>query len=200
MIDFIIDIDKQLFLFLNGLHSDFFDPVMYFISKKEPWYPLYFILVLIIVIQYRLKAWMPLLLLVLAIVSSELVSVHLLKETVQRLRPCKDPALSGLVHIVNGHCGGNYGFVSTHASDTFAGATFISLIMRVKPMQLFMFAWAFLISYSRIYLGVHYPMDVFFGALLGVLIGYGAFKLVHLLNRKYLGSFFTYTWQRADNQ
>jgi undecaprenyl-diphosphatase len=110
--------------------------------------------------------------------------VLLFKDTVQRLRPCHAPDLQGLVHLVNGHCGGLYGFVSSHAANHFAIATFMTGMLQRRPRwaAAVLYIWAALIGYSRIYLGAHYPGDVIVGAMYGALIGglaYGLFRSIH---------------------
>ena len=172
MLDFLLDLDKQLFLALNGLHNGFFDQVMYYISEKLTWLHLYALLLFLIFRRYRWRGLVVLVLVIVQVSLSDQISV-LMKNTFMRLRPCHEPALEGLVHIVRDHCGGRYGFVSSHAANTFALATFMTLLMgdKFRWMLPVMFTFAGLNAYSRIYLGVHYPGDVIFGALLGVLIG-----------------------------
>ena len=98
-----------------------------------------------------------------------------------RPRPCRDPDIGHLVHRVNNYCGGAYGFVSGHAANSFALATMISLLFRKKWVSTGLLIWATMVSYSRIYLGVHYPGDVIFGALLGTLLGLTIFYVLHRL-------------------
>jgi len=169
MIDTLIQADKQAMLLLNSRHSPFFDQVMWFVSGRPEWIPLYLALLGWVIWRYRKRSvWIILTLVVMIVLSDQLA--NLLKNGVQRLRPCRDPEIGSLVHIVRNQCGGAFGFVSGHAANSFALAVFISLLFRKAWLTVSMLSWAALVSYSRIYLGVHYPGDVLAGALLGTVI------------------------------
>ena len=113
------NLDKELFLFLNSLNSPFWDQIMYSISGKIIWIPLYLAILVTIGVKYRKRFPLILLFIILAVALADQSSVHLFKNVFQRLRPCHDPELEGLVHLVNGRCGGLYGFVSSHAANSF---------------------------------------------------------------------------------
>jgi len=117
----------------------------------------------------------------LCVLLADQLSVHLFKNVFQRLRPSHEPELTGMVHLVRDYRGGNWGFVSSHAANTFAIATFLSLIFKNRKFWIILFSWCIIVSYTRIYLGVHYPGDIFGGALLGMVIGWGNSKLTFFL-------------------
>lgn len=174
VLEFLINIDKQLFLAINGWNSPFFDQVMYFMSQKLVWAPLYAALLVLMWLVYKRKFWYILPLIVLLVTLTDQVSVVLFKDIFERLRPCHEPSLEGLVRIVRNHCGGSYGFISSHAANTFGVALFAGLLLkpRYKWVLPVLIGWASIVSYSRVYLGVHYPGDVIVGALVGAVLGY----------------------------
>lgn len=175
LIEKIEHIDQQLFLFLNGINSPFFDPLMLFFTETYTWIPLYVILLYFIIRHYGPKSLFWILpLIALLITCSDQTSVHFFKNVFQRYRPCHNLNLQAQVHLIAG-CGGKFGFVSSHAVNSFALATFFHFILKekVKYFGVTIFVWAALVAYSRIYAGVHYPADIIFGALWGILIGFG---------------------------
>ena len=166
--------DTDLFLILNGFHNDFWDTVMYWASEKYFWVPFYALLLVLIGVKLKWKTLLVILpLIVLLILLSDQGSVFL-KNFFQRYRPCHNLVIQDIVHTLNGKCGGQYGFVSSHAANTFALAMFVGMLFRkkLKWMLVFMLFWAGFVSYSRIYTGVHYPADIMAGALLGTGMGF----------------------------
>lgn len=176
-------LDQQLFLFLNSLNSPFWDQVMHAISGRIIWAPLYLAILIYLGIKYKRKLLIILLFIVLAVTLSDQLSV-LLKNTFQRLRPCLEPELDGLVHLFKGECGGKYSFVSSHATNAFDVALLSLLFIKRRWYTISIILWASVIGYSRIYLGVHYPGDVICGSILGSLIGWSVYKLYLLADNQ----------------
>ncbi|MCU0462083.1 MAG: phosphatase PAP2 family protein [Bacteroidales bacterium] len=177
-------LDHQLFLLINSHNSPFWDQVMYAISGKIIWVPLYLAILIWLGINFKKRFPIILLFIILAVTLADQGSVQLFKNIFHRLRPCHEPSLAGLVHLVNGKCGGLYGFVSSHATNSFNVALLSLMLIRKRWYTISILIWAAVIGYSRIYLGVHYPGDVICGALLGALIGWGMYKLYELTDRR----------------
>ncbi len=189
MIDWLNTIDTQVFLALNGLHAPYFDASMKLFTGKWIWVPMYAAVLFAVVRNYRWRQTLAVLFAVvrnyrwrqtlavlvcvaLAITIADQVCATLIRPEVCRLRP-SNPAnpLSEMVHIVGGYRGGSYGFPSCHAANSFALASFLTLLFANRKLSLFIFAWAVLNSYSRVYLGVHYPGDLLVGAIIGTAAG-----------------------------
>lgn len=165
------DIDARLLLIVNGAHSPFFDSVMWCISGRWIWVPFYAVLAYLL---FRRMSWkrasIRLVTIGLIILAADQTCATLIRPEIGRLRPANlNNPLSSFVHVVNGYRGGRYGFPSCHAANTFALAVFMSLVIRHKWFTVMMFSWAFVVSYSRMYLGVHYFGDLFCGATIGSL-------------------------------
>ena len=185
-------IDKSLFLFFNSFNSPIWDKVMWTVSGRLTWLPLYIAILVILGIKYKKKLLIIFPLLILTVVITDQVSLHVFKNVFERLRPCHEPSLEGLVHIVNGKCGGKFGFVSSHASNSFGIATISFLLMKKRWFSISILLWASIVAYSRVYLGVHYPGDIIGGTLLGLASGYLIFQVFKILDTQYLArsSFF----------
>lgn len=169
MIDWLNTIDTQVFLALNGLHAPYFDVFMKLFTGKWIWVQMYAAVLFAVVRNYRWRQTLAVLVCVaLAITIADQVCATLIRPEVCRLRPSNpENPLSEMVHIVGGYRGGSYGFPSCHAANSFALASFLTLLFANRKLSLFIFAWAVLNSYSRVYLGVHYPGDLLVGAIIG---------------------------------
>ena len=172
MIEWLKDIDTSVFLFLNGIHSEYFDSFMWIATTKWIWIPFYLSLLVIVA---RIGNWrkvaVVLCYLGLAVALADQLGATVIRPLVERLRPSNlDNPISSLVHIVNDYRGGAYGFPSCHAANSFALAVFLSLVLRNRKLSAVLFVWAAVNSYSRLYLGVHYPGDLLVGALLGTVV------------------------------
>lgn len=178
MMEVMHEFDKWLLLLINSHHNSFWDSVMWFSSGITNWFPVYIFLFLLLIFTYKKQSWLLILLILPLILVSDQLSSTLIKEWAQRLRPSHEPGLENLLHYVNGYRGGLYGFVSSHASNFCAGATYLTLTAakKIKWLPWLLFPIVLLVIYSRMYLGVHYPSDIIAGGVLGVLLGWSVAK------------------------
>ena len=172
--EFLKSLDTELFFLINGMHNAFFDSIMYWLSNKLFWVPMYLLIVFLMIRRYKMRGVLMLLFIGIVITLCDQTASGLLKNLVQRLRPSHEPALAGLVHLSKAGTGGLYGFVSSHAANCFGLASFIYFTFdkQFQPLKYWLLIWAVLVSYSRIYNGVHYPVDVVVGAIIGIAYGY----------------------------
>jgi undecaprenyl-diphosphatase len=185
--DAINQLDTDLFLWLNGLYASWLDPIMILATERNTWFPFYALLIGWLAFRYRKQAIWMVLTLAAAVAISDQTASALLKPLTLRLRPCHVPILQKLIHPVL-ECGGLYGFASSHAANTFALATGLWLLVgKQYPWTKWIFLWAVFVSYSRIYVAAHYPLDVLAGAGIGVLAAMFCVAIQHKLHLRFSG-------------
>ncbi len=176
--------DKELLLCLNSYHTPLWDNFFWIVTQTITWVPLYLTLFYIFIKNHSLRGIWFVIFIGLLILLCDQISSGFFKPFFERYRPSHDPFIRDAVHILHNKRGGLYGFVSSHATNTFGLAVFLSLIFRNRWFNIVIFSWAAIFSYSRIYLGLHYPGDIIGGALLGMLLGWIVYLLfVHFLPR-----------------
>lgn len=181
-----ITFDQELLLKLNGSDSLFWDGFMWVATSTYIWIPVGVALLYVIFKNNKLKeSFLILCLLALTITLADQIASGFCKPFFARFRPTQDPELMYLIDIVNGYRGGRFGFISSHAANTFAVAFFVSLLIRSKSLSVMLMIWAALNAYSRIYLGVHYPGDILFGTLVGVIVGILMYVVYIKLQQKF---------------
>jgi undecaprenyl-diphosphatase len=167
--------DQSLFVYINQVATHpLTDTLMPFFRESTLWIPFYLFLIVFVFVNFGKKGWVWLLFAFITLLLTDQFSSSIIKNWVQRPRPCADPLLYGQVRLLLDHCSGGYSFTSSHATNHFGVATFlfVTLGRYFGNWKYLLFIWAALICYAQVYVGVHYPLDVVFGALLGFLIGH----------------------------
>jgi undecaprenyl-diphosphatase len=188
--DTILELDKDLLIWINSFHADWLDPIMLVITKTFFWTPLYLFFIFLIFKKLDKDAWFALAGAALTILLADGITAQIMKPFFERLRPSQDPAVQNLLHLVtqsNGqpYRGGLYGFASSHAANTFGTATIMWLLFRDKTKWIGLaFLWAACMTYTRLYLGVHFPSDILVGGLVGVLSGFAGYRLFLWLKKR----------------
>ena len=191
MLEQLLHIDTEILLAINGWHAPWADTLMWIISAKTTWIPLYLLLIGLLVWRYRKPVmtsvkWLQkvpacvvmIAMIGLAVGAADFIASGILKELVARPRPTRVPDLEGVLHLVNGYRSGRYGFVSSHAANTMVCALLFSMIWRNKIATVGLMLWVAANCYSRMYLGVHYPLDILGGLMVGCLVAMTAYVLL----------------------
>ncbi|HMG15725.1 MAG TPA: phosphatase PAP2 family protein [Saprospiraceae bacterium] len=172
--------DYSLFHFIN---TDLANPVLDYLApiirERMTWIPLYLILLFFIVYRFKLKSLLIIIFAVMAVGGTDFINSSIIKPQVKRMRPCRDSKLEGNVRVLI-TCGSGYSFPSSHSANHFALACFLSLSvfsMR-RNIKIALYFWAFLIAFSQVYVGVHFPVDVTAGALFGMLIALALYQIM----------------------
>lgn len=182
----LLQADRELLLYLNSIHTPLWDNFFWIFTSIPVWIPFYLAIVIVFFKRYGARGLWPLLALVFVILLCDQISSSFFKEFFERLRPSHEPSLDGIVRLVNGKKGGRFGFVSSHAANSFGLAMFTALLFRKWYFSLVIFLWALVNSYSRIYMGLHYPGDIIGGLLLGLLCGAFVYWLYKRFSFRYI--------------
>ncbi len=187
MLERIIEIDTELLIYLNNLGSSGWDGFWMFMTTTVTSIPVYAVVLFFLYKYYGLKKMLIALVFVALLITISDQTANLFKYGFERLRPCHNENVQGLIRLVKPYCGGKFSFFSAHASTSMAIAVFCSLLLRkhLKYISYFLIIWALLVGYSRIYIGVHFPFDVLFGFLLGTTAAIILYKLIQIVFRRY---------------
>ena len=188
MLEQLIELDQELFLFLNSLGTPTWDGFWLFYTDKVHWIPLYAVLLFLMFKKINNIKLFGILIVVIALMVTFTDQVtNLFKHGFERFRPCHEPGVAEAMRLVKSWCGGKYGYFSGHSSNSMAVAVFTGLMLRTKYKYLIfiLLVWAFAMAYSRVYIGVHYPLDIVSGMAFGALSGFGFYKLNRYLQNRF---------------
>lgn len=186
MLDKLIEYDKNLFLFLNNLGTEYGDAFWMFMSHKLSAVPLYLLLLVLCIKKLGLKPTLLIIITIALLITATDQLANAFKYGFKRLRPCHDDEVFARMRLVKSYCGGKYSYFSAHAGNSFALVTFFSLLFKkyYQWIPFLLLAWGLLVVYSRIYIGVHYPLDVVTGMCIGLLFGWLFYKIYEVVKEK----------------
>lgn len=179
--------DQQLLLFINGLNADWLDPIMWWISKITIFIPLFLVWIYFVFQKLKGKAFLLFVFSLIVLITLTDQTATRTKYSVERYRPTHNLEIGEQVHTVNEYRGGTFGFYSGHAANTFGIATLLFFLFRREKnwIKYTFFPFAILASYSRMYLGVHYPFDIFVGMITGLFYGTLIYYLFKRLSMRF---------------
>ncbi len=187
MLDKILPYEKGLFFYINGSYTYFTDCVMWLFSGGVIWIPIAIFLLTVIIYKKKWRVWLPILITIaILFICCDQFSSAICKPFFARLRPTHYPGIEEYVRTLYGYSGGKYGFISGHATNSFGFATLTTLLFRYRYYSIIIYIWASILSYSRIYLGVHFVSDVLAGAVAGSIIGVLVYLLYHFSQKRIL--------------
>lgn len=188
MLEELVKLDTELFIYLNGLGTETWDAFWLFYTTKFNWIPFYALLLFLMYKRLNVKMFLfTILIIVLMVTFTDQITNLFKKVLVMRLRPCYNPEIDEIIRLVKRSCGGKYGYFSGHSSNSMAVAVFSGLMLkaRYKYLPYVLVIWAIAMGYSRIYIGVHYPLDVVSGMLFGVFSGFLFYKLFRYIQYRF---------------
>ena len=191
IINYLNQVDTSVFLYLNGFHNQYWDYFMTMYSSRFVWVPFYASFLYVMIRNLHIKVTIASLLVIVAIIFiCDQTASTIIKPMVERMRPSNlDNPISPWVHVAFNYRGGRYGFPSSHAANAWSMAFFAMYLVKRNKLTLFLFAWALLMTYSRIYLGVHYPGDLLVGTLIGFIAATASYYLYRYFAKSYTSQF-----------
>ncbi len=180
LLEWLLDKDQSLFFRINGQWTNgVLDKCLLWFRTSDNWIPFYILLLFYLLKKMGVRTWKWLLLVIVNVAVTDQVSSNFFKPVFHRLRPCADPIVLDKINLLVGHCMTSFSFTSSHAANHFGIAMFIFITLQplFKKFRFLFFVWAGIISYAQVYVGVHYPIDVIVGALIGMLSGWAFAKI-----------------------
>lgn len=207
MVEYFVQLDHQLLLWINGFHTPFLDGIVPIFTHAATWIPMYVALFWLVIKSNQTVTQIATIVACagLCVLLTGTLDDMFVKPMVARLRPTHNPTIGILVNTVDGYRGGLYGFFSAHAANTFSIAVFFCLLVRSRLMSCMLVGWSLLNCYTRLYLGVHYPFDILVGLLWGGCMGWLIYVLYVRsgicppLNKRFVSSQFTDTGYRLSD-